>query len=296
MSFAATLRLMDATSNVLDDTAVAILTDSVATVTGVQNSEVTLESYIAVRITSSSVHNQEQAQSPVFRIRDGERKRLRAQSSQQHHGNSVSSLFQSGIMQRGAATLSDDVQYYKISAVLRITAKLADYPAYNNDVDALYTALSTALTTAVADNSLQTQIVSSSIAADSATFASISAIETVAISPPVVGDPSAAQDNDSSEAYEPGEVAGMVIALMFGLGLVIFVVFRVCCRPRKPATSDAHIVFDPIVPEATSPSTPPPPAAASSAPSGVSEAVAVRSARQVNVNPYEPGEAVGVEW
>jgi hypothetical protein len=287
MTFTATLRLFDATSNVLDETAVNILTESVATATGVQNSEVTLESYIAVRITSSTAHTQERVQNPVFRIRDGETKRLRAQSSQQRQGSSVFSLFQSGIMQHGASTLND-VQYYKISAVLRITAKLADYPAYNNDVDALYSALSTALTTAVADNTLQTQIVSTSIAADSATFASISAIETVAISPPVVGDPSAAQDNNSSESYEPGEVAGMVIAVMIGLGIAIFIVFKLCCR-RKSANPDAYIVFDPIVPEAPSPSPAP-------AQSGVPDAITVRSAKQVNVTTYEPGEAVGVEW
>lgn len=224
-----TLKLTDATSDVLSDTDATVLTESVATASGVATSDVVLDSYTA---TSGS--------------------RVSALLASSKHQTSKESAFISTLKRSLRYTFTTQ---YSIEAILSITAAIADYPQFNNNITALYNQLTSSLRTAAEDNTLAALIRQASIDAGSDTFATIGDVVIQDISDPIAqyypsSAPTGAPVPDG-HFYDPGEMAGIIIAVMFVIGLCAAGVYMLCTR--KKDRSAAYVVTGGADPAPTAP-------------------------------------------
>lgn len=224
-----TLQLTDATSNVLDATSTAVLVDSVAEASGVDSSEVTLDSYTA---TSSS--------------------RISSKSVAKRIANNKEQSFVQALTRSLRFTFTSR---YTIEAILTITAAIADYPQFNNNITALYNQLTSALLSAAGDNTLAALIRQNSLDANSDTFATIGDVVVTDISDPIAQYyPTSMPTSEpvpSGQKYDAGEIAGIIIAMMVFIAFCAAGLYTYCTR--KKDRSATYVLMDVAEPAPTTP-------------------------------------------
>lgn len=216
------LQLTDSTSDVLDAAATSALVESVAEASGVVSSDVVLDSYTAISNARSS---------GVFGA---------ARTSESSNINE-NSYFMDALKRSLRNTFATT---YTIDAILTVTAPIADFPQFNNNITALYNQLTTSLLNAAADNTLANLIRQNSIAAGSTTLATIGDVAVTEISAPIAqyyptSAPTRAPVPDGQK-YDAGEIAGFILLLLFGIGVCLAGVYLYCTR--KTDRSEAYIV------------------------------------------------------
>ena len=234
MSYDVSLSLKNATSNVLDATATLILQASVANASHVMPSDVILTSYVATATSAVAGHSASRA-------------------TPQGQDNTQLSLFSSetdptavfrSLRMSALATPS-----YTIRANLAIRVALADYPQFGSNITALYVSLTSNLIQAVNDNSLSNTIRVLSVEANSLTFMYVDNLEVLEISAPLAeGSPTAMPTSgprrDNGARFNAGEIAGIIIAVMVGIALLVTCLYFACTY-KTPDRSAAYLYVEP---------------------------------------------------
>jgi hypothetical protein len=174
VSFTATLNLSNATSNVLDTSAIEVLEESVATTLHLSASSVKLVSYEATLAAHSvfCLHqNDGTAKEPSSWLTFAwELPYLRV---------TPMDPAQSSLHCEGRLAASD---HYNIATEMGVKAALSDFPQYGRNSAALWTALTATLASASNNNALRRTIISKSLEANSQTFAYINDVNVTRIS------------------------------------------------------------------------------------------------------------------